>query len=96
MDLLYYLVPLCIVDKDDTETVDGDKDDRKEKDEKILIEDAVKQEITELQTENKRLHELVTQLHQRHHETTLKVSVPASYPRIVIPTAPELMHRGHD
>ncbi|XP_060571175.1 E3 ubiquitin-protein ligase Bre1-like [Ruditapes philippinarum] len=35
---------------------------------------AMKDELQELQTENKRLHNMVTDLHQRHHENTLKVA----------------------
>ena len=33
----------------------------------------MKEELQELQTENKRLHNLVTELHQRHHQQTLQV-----------------------
>ena len=36
---------------------------------------AMKDELQELQAENKRLHNMVTDLHQRHHENTLKVSI---------------------
>lgn len=34
---------------------------------------AMKDELQELQAENKRLHNMVTDLHQRHHQNTLKV-----------------------
>ncbi|XP_052802588.1 E3 ubiquitin-protein ligase BRE1B-like isoform X2 [Mya arenaria] len=35
---------------------------------------AMREELQELQMENKRLHNLVTDLHQRHHQHTLKVA----------------------
>ncbi|KAK3591494.1 hypothetical protein CHS0354_031601 [Potamilus streckersoni] len=38
----------------------------------VLIS-TVKNELAELQQENRRLHSMVTELHQRHHEHTLKV-----------------------
>ena len=38
-----------------------------------LLVKAMKDELQELQTENKRLHNLVTELHQKHHQQTLQV-----------------------
>ena len=63
-----------ILDKKDSD-VDKEENGEKEVSSKPSVEDLLKNEVTELQTENKRLHEIITQLHQRHHETTLKVSV---------------------
>lgn len=39
-----------------------------------LLMRALKEELLDLQHENKRLHNLVTELHQRHHENTLQVA----------------------
>ena len=39
------------------------------------------QELVTLQTENKRLHEQATSLHERHHTTTLQVPPPSRYHR---------------
>lgn len=51
----------------------GDGDSDQKKDEKAKITEMMKKEIAEFREENKRLHNLTTKLHQRHHETTLKV-----------------------
>ena len=37
---------------------------------KVMVEE----ELLELQQENRRLHNLVTDLHKRHHQQTLQVS----------------------
>lgn len=37
------------------------------------LKTVVKEELIELQRENKRLHNLVTDLHMRHHQQTLQV-----------------------
>mgnify|MGYP006890247531 CR=1 FL=1 len=38
-----------------------------------LLVGAMREELQELQMENKRLHNMVTDLHQRHHQHTLQV-----------------------
>lgn len=38
-----------------------------------LLVGAMREELQEMQMENKRLHNMVTDLHQRHHQHTLKV-----------------------
>lgn len=38
-----------------------------------LLVGAMREELHEMQIENKRLHNMVTDLHQRHHQHTLKV-----------------------
>ncbi|ESO82419.1 hypothetical protein LOTGIDRAFT_237018, partial [Lottia gigantea] len=66
-------------EKKDEEKKDEEKDEKtEEKDEeeerRKEFELLVKEELTEVRRENKQLHNLVTQLHQRHHEHTLKIS----------------------
>lgn len=39
----------------------------------LSLQDIVKEELAELQRENRRLHNTATSLHQRHHEHTLEV-----------------------
>lgn len=65
----------------DDDKADGDKkeeeeDGKEDETQKKLaeIECMVKEELDHLRKENKQLHNLVTNLHQRHHEHTLKVS----------------------
>ncbi|XP_048252241.1 E3 ubiquitin-protein ligase Bre1-like [Haliotis rufescens] len=67
-------------EKDD-DKADGDKkeeeeDGKEDETQKKLaeIECMVKEELDHLRKENKQLHNLVTNLHQRHHEHTLKIS----------------------
>ena len=45
-----------------------------EKPEVVSLSEAVKLELEETKSENRRLHVLTTELHQKHHEITLKVS----------------------
>lgn len=40
----------------------------------VNINDAVREEMDRLIADNKRLENLVTEMHQRHHEITVKVS----------------------
>ena len=50
------------------------KDAVVEKDGEIAsLSDAVKDEMERLMLENKRLQNLVTEMHQKHHEITMKV-----------------------
>lgn len=46
-----------------------------EKPEILSLQGIVKEELAELQRENRRLHNTATYLHQRHHEHTLEVIV---------------------
>jgi hypothetical protein len=39
----------------------------------LSLQDIVKEELAELQRENRRLHNTATSLHQRHHAHTLEV-----------------------
>lgn len=56
-----------------------DKTDEKESsaeatpDMKVSLSDTVIEEMDRLVEENKRLHNLITEMHQKHHEITLKV-----------------------
>ncbi|KAL5017336.1 hypothetical protein ScPMuIL_006925 [Solemya velum] len=56
--------------KEESETKEPEKEEKKTPD---LIK-SMQDEMADLQKENKRLHNLVTNLHQRHHENTLKVT----------------------
>ena len=60
------------------ENGEGEKkkeEEKEEEKEKIKeLEELVQGELADLRRESRRLHNLVTQLHQRHHEHTLQVS----------------------
>ena len=45
-----------------------------EEQELLSLRDTVRDEMTALQKENKRLHKIVTDLHKSHHEHSLKVN----------------------
>lgn len=49
-----------------------------EKPEILSLQVIVKEELAELQRENRRLHNTATYLHQRHHEHTLEVGLTAT------------------
>ena len=49
-----------------------------EKPEILSLQVIVKEELAELQRENRRLHNTATYLHQRHHEHTLEVGLIAT------------------
>ena len=65
--------------KEETEQENGEAEKKKEEEkeeEKAKIkelEELVQGELADLRCESRRLHNLVTQLHQRHHEHTLQV-----------------------
>ncbi|KAK7088171.1 E3 ubiquitin-protein ligase Bre1-like isoform X2 [Littorina saxatilis] len=63
-------------EKENGETEEKKKEEEKEKEkEKVKeLEDVVKGELSDLRREARQLHNLVTQLHQQHHEHTLKIS----------------------
>ncbi|KAK6192014.1 hypothetical protein SNE40_003570 [Patella caerulea] len=63
-------------DEDKEEEVEKEeKEEKNEEEEKFReFEMLVKEELAEVRRENKQLHNLVTQLHQRHHEHTLTIS----------------------
>ena len=50
-----------------------DEEEKKEESEKPTLEEVVKQEIGDIKAENKRLQNLVTSLHERHHALSLRV-----------------------
>ncbi|XP_041348774.1 E3 ubiquitin-protein ligase BRE1B-like [Gigantopelta aegis] len=62
--------------KEEDESGDEKKDEEKDEIQKKLaeVEDVVKSELADLRKENKQMHNLVTQLHQRHHDHTLRIS----------------------
>ena len=43
----------------------------------FILSDALREDTERLMAENKRVQDLLTELHQKHHETTLKVSLEA-------------------
>ena len=45
----------------------------KEKERRVSLSDAVLQEYEEVQKENKRLHNMITELHKKHHDISIKV-----------------------
>ena len=55
----------------------AEKDEGSDKEEPAEREESINEtlmsELTTFRTENKRLHEMTTNLHQRHHQLTLKV-----------------------
>lgn len=63
--------------KEEAEKVEEKEDKREEKreedDSKEKLAELVRGELSEMRRENRQLHNMVTQLHQRHHEHTLKV-----------------------
>lgn len=62
--------------KPEEEEAENKKEEEKE--EKIpepSLYEVVKGELNDLRQETRQLHNLVTQLHQRHHEHTLRVSL---------------------
>lgn len=46
---------------------------KKERERHVSLSDAVLQEYEEVLKENKRLHNVVTELHKKHHDVSLKV-----------------------
>ena len=46
---------------------------------KVSLSDTVIEEMDRLVEENKRLHNLITEMHQKHHEITLKVLCGRTY-----------------
>ena len=59
---------------EDSGKTEDSKDAVIEKDGEIVsLSDAVKDEMERLMLENKRLQNLVTEMHQKHHEITMKV-----------------------
>ena len=46
----------------------------KEKERRVSLSDAVLQEYEEVQKENKRLHNMITELHKKHHDISIKVN----------------------
>ena len=45
----------------------------KDEEKNVLLSDAVLSEYEEVQKENKRLHNMVTELHKKHHSFNIKV-----------------------
>ena len=62
-------------EEEDKEKEKKKKEDEEEEKKKKLkeLEEVVNGELVDLRQESRRLHNMVTQLHQRHHEFTLKV-----------------------
>ena len=55
--------------------VEGSAEDSEPRAPSPPLKTVVKDELLELQRENKRLHNLVTDLHKRHHQQTLQVGL---------------------
>ena len=51
----------------------------KERERHTSLSDAVLQEYEEVQKENKRLHNLVTELHKKHHDISIKVNIVINF-----------------
>ena len=58
----------------DSNDEDVDKNEVDKTEELLSLKEVVENEMITLQQDNRRLHNMVTNLHQRHHEHTLKVS----------------------
>lgn len=62
-------------EKESDKQKEEEKKKKEEDEEKIKeLQELVKTEMAELRRESRQLHNLVTQLHQRHHEHTLQIS----------------------
>lgn len=67
--------PTVEVKKEPEEKTENDSEqEKKEEKPEIKLSEAVLLELEETKEENRRLHNLSTELHQRHHEVTLKNS----------------------
>ncbi|XP_069135020.1 E3 ubiquitin-protein ligase Bre1-like [Argopecten irradians] len=56
------------------EVKEEEKEEEPEEEDVLSLRDVVQNELVVLQQENKQIHNMVTHLHARHHEHTLKVS----------------------
>ena len=61
-----------VKEEETKEEVKNEED--KEKERRVSLSDAVLQEYEEVQKENKRLHNMITELHKKHHDISIKVN----------------------